>query len=218
MPAAALKEWRARSGVSPPPRTLVWLVAQGLGVYNDLVPSASVSWTENLLFCFWFVPLAMAIVPRPGAGSRTPRHPDRAATLCRRCWSAWPRMCISFTCPRRMHRANWRTRFGRPTSPATDLSRVRSYCAAVDLALARCPRALFGRVGIFLALSGCVDALYYYGPGRGLNTGAWFDLLWSALLVVPLVIACHLEAGGGSVVSQRSTAARKDVSTRKSFT
>jgi diguanylate cyclase (GGDEF)-like protein len=50
-------------------------------------------------------------------------------------------------------------------------------------------RALFGRVGIFLALSVCVDALYYYGPGRGLKTGAWFDLLWSALLVVPLVIA-----------------------------
>ncbi len=48
---------------------------------------------------------------------------------------------------------------------------------------------LFGRMGVFLALSGCVDALYYYGPGRGLSTGAWFDLLWSALLVVPILIA-----------------------------
>jgi diguanylate cyclase (GGDEF)-like protein len=34
-----------------------------------------------------------------------------------------------------------------------------------------------------------VDALYYYGPGRGLHTGAWFDLLWSALLVIPTFIA-----------------------------
>ncbi len=36
---------------------------------------------------------------------------------------------------------------------------------------------------------GCVDALYFYGPGRGLGTGAWFDLLWSALLVLPILIA-----------------------------
>jgi diguanylate cyclase (GGDEF)-like protein len=50
-------------------------------------------------------------------------------------------------------------------------------------------RVLFGRMGIFLALSGAVDALYYYGPGRGLNTGAWFDLLWSALLVIPAIMA-----------------------------
>ena len=38
-------------------------------------------------------------------------------------------------------------------------------------------RALFGRMGGFLALSGCIDALYFYGPGRGLSTGAWFDIL-----------------------------------------
>lgn len=50
-------------------------------------------------------------------------------------------------------------------------------------------RALFGRMGIFLVLSGCADAAFYYGPGRFLTTGAWFDLIWSALLVVPLLIA-----------------------------
>jgi hypothetical protein len=43
-------------------------------------------------------------------------------------------------------------------------------------------RALFGRIGIALGISGCVDALYFYGPGRGLSTGAWFDILWSVLL------------------------------------
>jgi diguanylate cyclase (GGDEF)-like protein len=44
-------------------------------------------------------------------------------------------------------------------------------------------------MGAFLVLSGGVDALYYYGPGQGLKTGAWFDLFWSGLLVVPLIIA-----------------------------
>src|SRR5437660_10966 len=45
-------------------------------------------------------------------------------------------------------------------------------------------RVLFGSMGLFLSLSGCVDALYYYGPGQILKTGQWFDLLWSVLLVV----------------------------------
>jgi diguanylate cyclase (GGDEF)-like protein len=49
-------------------------------------------------------------------------------------------------------------------------------------------RSLFRRFGIFLIFSGCADALYYYGPGRALNTGSWFDLLWSALLIAPLLI------------------------------
>ena len=44
-------------------------------------------------------------------------------------------------------------------------------------------------MGLFLSLSGCVDALYYYGPGQNLKTGQWFDLLWSLLLVVPMIIA-----------------------------
>ena len=44
-------------------------------------------------------------------------------------------------------------------------------------------------MGTFLACSGCVDAFYFYGPGRGMGTGAWFDILWSALLVAPALIA-----------------------------
>jgi diguanylate cyclase (GGDEF)-like protein len=50
-------------------------------------------------------------------------------------------------------------------------------------------RALFGRMGILMAFSGSTDALYFYGPGRGMGTGAWFDLLWSGLLVAPILIA-----------------------------
>src|SRR5947209_10240674 len=47
----------------------------------------------------------------------------------------------------------------------------------------RVPRKLFGQFGAMLFLSGFVDAMYYYGPGRRLRTGAWFDLLWSVMLL-----------------------------------
>jgi diguanylate cyclase (GGDEF)-like protein len=64
-----------------------------------------------------------------------------------------------------------------------------SFILRAVVTLSRDARALFGRIGIFLALSGCVDAMYYYGPGRNLTTGAWFDILWSFLLLVPTLIA-----------------------------
>src|SRR3974390_3007857 len=42
-----------------------WLIAQGLSVYNDLAASPAISWVNNLLFCFCFVPLAMAMFLDP---------------------------------------------------------------------------------------------------------------------------------------------------------
>jgi diguanylate cyclase (GGDEF)-like protein len=53
----------------------------------------------------------------------------------------------------------------------------------------RAGRALFGRKGLLLLLSGFVDAYYNYGPGKNLAAGAWFDLLWSGMLLVPLLMA-----------------------------
>src|SRR5206468_4300872 len=50
-------------------------------------------------------------------------------------------------------------------------------------------RALFGRFGAFLVISSICDGLYYYGPGRNLKTGAWFDIIWSTLLMFPLALA-----------------------------
>ena len=40
----------------------IWFVAQGLGLCRDLFPAVDAAqWISNLLFCFWFVPLAMAM-------------------------------------------------------------------------------------------------------------------------------------------------------------
>src|SRR5215472_12948623 len=44
----------------------IWLVAQGIGTYSDILPLSVLSqWSENLLFSFWFVPLAMALFLDP---------------------------------------------------------------------------------------------------------------------------------------------------------
>jgi diguanylate cyclase (GGDEF)-like protein len=72
-------------------------------------------------------------------------------------------------------------------------------------------RTLFRRFGIFLAVSGCVDALYQYGPGRSLKTGDWFDLLWSALLVVPTAMATAWKQAESPELSLDATERSKSI-------
>jgi signal transduction histidine kinase/CheY-like chemotaxis protein len=56
------------------------------------------------------------------------------------------------------------------------------------LADSRVVFALFGRMSVYFFLAGIMDAYYNY-PGRNLHTGTWFDLVWSLINVVPLLIA-----------------------------
>ncbi|HET7891967.1 MAG TPA: GGDEF domain-containing protein [Candidatus Sulfotelmatobacter sp.] len=164
---------------------LVWSVAQAFCVYNDVASSPLVSGIENFLFCFWFAPLAMAIFLDPDTGT------GQLDALVALDFVQAVLVCVAaylyfFYIPRsesgEMSHSVWAPYFAG----------YGLVCLAFILrgavSRSRDARYLFGRMGIFLLLSGAVDALYDYGPGRGLHTGAWFDLLWSAVLVVPTVI------------------------------
>ena len=165
----------------------VWLVAQGLSVYNDAAGSPTVAWMSNLLFCFWFVPLAMAMFLDPDheAGQLDALVALDFVQAVLVCVAAYlyffylPKAGMAAELPHSV----WTPYFAGYAFVAG------SFVVRSVVTRSRDARALFGRIGIFLALSGCVDALYFYGPGRGLSTGAWFDILWSVLLVVPMMIA-----------------------------
>jgi len=165
----------------------LWIIAQGLSVYNDLAANPSVSWVNNALFSFWFVPLAMAMFLDPE------HEHGRLDTVVALDFVQAVLVCVAaylyfFYLPKaesssELAHSVWTPYFAGYAFVAG------SFVVRSAVTRSRDSRALFGRMGIFLALSGCVDALYYYGPGRGLTTGAWFDLLWSALLVAPILIA-----------------------------
>ena len=157
--------------------------------------------------------LVLVCSPGHGALFLDPEHETGSSTLWwrwisfRPCWFASQPISISFIFPRQ-----------NPGALAHGLGAVlcrlricgeRSYCAPT-VSRSRDVRVLFGRMGIFLAFSGCVDGLYYYGPGRGVKTGAWFDLLWSALLVIPMLIAVTWKQAEAPEHSLRSTAAREE--------
>lgn len=168
---------------------VLWCVAQGLSIYNDLGfgISGTVAWFANLLFSFWFVPMVMALFLDPE------RESGRLDTIFALDFLQGVLVCV----------AAYVYFFYLPiTESAGELSHTvwTPYFIGYGIVAgafvlrgaansSRDERALFGRFGAFLVLSGAVDAMFYYGPGRGLKTGQWFDLLWSALIVAPLLIA-----------------------------
>lgn len=163
-----------------------WMVAQGLGVYNDIAKTEVVTWLANLLFCFWFAPLAMALFLDPEYEGNI----DVIVTLD---FVQAVLVCITaylyfFYLPKSMASAQlahevWAPYFGGYAMVAL------AFVLRAVFAHSRDVRVLFGSFGLFLSLSGCIDALSYYGPGRYFKTGQWFDILWSALLVIPILIA-----------------------------
>jgi diguanylate cyclase (GGDEF)-like protein len=165
----------------------LWMAAQGLGIYNDLARTPIVSWLTNLLFCFWFAPLAMALFLNPD------RETGRIDSLLALDFVQAMLVCVTayiyfFYLPKSeslMELAHevWAPYFGGYAVVALAFILRAVFTQSRDV------RVLFGSIGVFLSLSGCVDALYYYGPGEHLRTGQWFDLLWSGLLLVPMAIA-----------------------------
>ena len=162
------------------------MLAQALSVYNDLSHLPAVAWITNLLFCFWFAPLAMALVLDPE------HETGRLDTLVALDFVQGILVCITA----------YVYFFYLPKSESNELVHgvwapyfvgyglvAGAFVLRAVVTRSRDIRMLFGPMGVFLALSGCVDALYYYGPGQGLKTGQWFDLLWSVLLLMPMSIA-----------------------------
>ncbi len=166
---------------------LLWMIAQSLGVYNDLARTPLIFPFTNLLFSFWFAPLAMAMFFDPE------HETGRLDALMALDFVQGVLVCVAaylyfFYLPKaenpaELSHAVWAPYFGGYGMVAG------AFVLRAILTRSRDVRALFGRMGAFLAVSGCVDGLYYYGPGRTLKTGQWFDLLWSALLIIPMVIA-----------------------------
>jgi len=187
---------------------VLWLVAQSVGVYNDLFPgSSTASWIANLLFCFWFAPMAMAMFldPEHEAG-----HLDTLVALD---FVQGTMVCITaylyfFYLPKadatgELAHGVWAPYFVGYGFVAG------AYLLRAGLSRSRVIQQLFGRLGLFLAMSGCVDALYFYGPGRGLKTGAWFDILWSTMLVIPLALATTWKSAEAPAVFERDAPRRE---------
>lgn len=166
---------------------IIWFVGQSLAVWSDLAPSPTLAWTTNLLFTFWFIPMVMALFldPERESGSLDALSVLAFVQAMLFCVTAYLYFFYlpKAESPGELAHEVWTPYFVGYAAVALVLFLRSLTCRSRDA------RALFGRIGLLLVLCVCVDAAYYYGPGRTLYTGAWFDLFWSSLLVIPLLIA-----------------------------
>jgi diguanylate cyclase (GGDEF)-like protein len=164
-----------------------WFVAQSLSFYNDFAASPSIAWANNLLFCFWFAPMVMALFldPEHEAGvldALTALDFAQAVLVCIAAYLYFFYLPNAES-PGELAHEVWAPYFGGYVFI------IASFLLRAAVAHSRDAKILFRRIGLFLALAATIDALYYYGPGRRLHSGSWFDLLWSIGLIVPTFIA-----------------------------
>lgn len=184
----------------------LWDIAQVLATAQDIAGTAQHMKLIGFLFYFWFTPIGMALFLDPESETRLDRlaFVDLIQGLIFLCTAYLYFFMLS----------------GR-SQQVTDLGNglLKPYLA-VHILLAAAflfrawmahgtARKFFSRMGSFLLFSCAVDILYYYGPGQSLRTGEWFDVLWSILLIIPLLIAitwndepANIETGNSKAASR----------------
>ncbi len=167
----------------------LWIVAQGLAVYSHFfVDSPIRAWSANLLFSFWFIPLGMALFLD---SDYQPKGFDwllildfiQAGLFCVTAYFFFFYIPSLADPNFELSHSVWAPYF------AGYAILVIAFFLRAAVARSAVLRELFRTTGLFLLMSGLADAAYYYGPGRMLSTGAWFDIVWSLLLLMRLLTA-----------------------------
>jgi two-component system cell cycle sensor histidine kinase/response regulator CckA len=181
----------------------LWVLAQTLTTYDEAFHApTSIEWLVNILFFFWFTPLGMAVFLDPDS---EPKGFDLLLILdvAQAVVFAVAAYLYFFYIPSRSETGTelahsvWGPYFmyAGCVTGAFLLRSVTTESAAV--------RALFGRMGLYFLASSLADYFYFYGPGKDLPTGAWFDIVWTLTLMMPFAFAATWDG----TASSRSVAA-----------
>jgi diguanylate cyclase (GGDEF)-like protein/PAS domain S-box-containing protein len=169
----------------------VWVVAQVLGVYLDISGDHSLDGVDDILFFLSVIPFGLLAFLDP---DREPNHFDRLHIM------DFVQVCICwvsiFLCfSPRMWSPATAFRIG-PLLWSRNISfdglLATTFVIRAWLTKSQAARSLFGRMAVFLIISGIADS-YALNPGHDLPPGGWFDVIWSVLLATPILIAATLK-------------------------
>jgi hypothetical protein len=157
---------------------VVWAVAQALAVYVDVSGDHSPDSLSDTLFFLSVVPFGMLTFLDPDS---EPNCFDRLHILD---FIQVGILSVSiFLCfSPRMWSPGGAFHFGHFTwsrNIAFDGLLVVTFVLRAFLTKSKVVRWLFGRMALFLLLSGLADS-FALSPGQDLPPGGWFDLIWSA--------------------------------------
>jgi diguanylate cyclase (GGDEF)-like protein/PAS domain S-box-containing protein len=171
----------------------MWELAQALGVYIDLTQVQSLARFDDILFFLSLIPFGALPFLDPNAESDSfdRLHIVDFVQVC----VLWFSILLLFS--GRIWATATAFEFG-PFIWSRNLVfdallaftfTLRGLCSRRQVV-----RSFFLRMALFLLLSGLADS-YALNPKRNLESGGWFDLIWSALLAIPIVIASTWKGG-----------------------
>ncbi len=163
----------------------LWAIAQGVAVWIDLRGGHSLDQLDDVLFSVSTLPFGILLFLDPG---HEPDHFDYLHVLdfvqVLVFWIAVYFFFDSGSSPVQVALGH----FSWTRSVTCDGILVATFCLRARLTNSVFVREFFGRMALYLFFAGAADSYTYY-PGSPLRPGQWFDLIWSLLLVIPLVIA-----------------------------
>jgi diguanylate cyclase (GGDEF)-like protein len=177
----------------------VWIIAQLLGVYIDLTSNVSLNPLDDLLFFTSVIPFGMLIFLDPEHESN---RFDRLHLL------DFLQVCIFWVTVYLYFSVESSSIEWGPFHLTRDLVYnailTTSFLLRALLTDSAVVRAFFGRMALFLLFSGLADS-YAAGPNPKILPGNWFDMVWSLLLGIPLLIAAtwHQDESGVSITLHR---------------
>jgi diguanylate cyclase (GGDEF)-like protein/PAS domain S-box-containing protein len=166
----------------------MWQVAQAFGVYIDLTGVESFGGLDDILFFLSVIPFGALpfLDPNGESDSFDKLHILDFLQVC----VLW--FSILFLFSPRIWNASQAFEFG-PFIWCRNIAFdgvlaftfiLRALCCRRQQLI----RSFFLQMALFLILSGLADS-YALHPRRNLQSGGWFDLVWSGLLAIPIVIA-----------------------------
>jgi PAS domain S-box-containing protein len=176
----------------------LFVLAQGLGTYDDAYRAPHfVEWLVNLTFFFWFTPMGMALFLDPESEARgfdilVILDFTQAIVFGVAAYLYFFYLPAPSQSGTELSHAVWAPYF-LYSGILTAAFFLRSFLSRSEVA-----KGLFGRVGIYLLATGIADYLFYYGPGRGLSAGSWFDACWSTTLLLYFGFATTWNTAGES--------------------
>lgn len=188
--------------------TAICLAGQGLEIVINLSLLHSLDWLDNLLFFSSGMPIAMLLFM--DAGQRSDR-PDRlhfldlvqvcAFSLCVYLYFSGQALTAVTTLGS--------TPLGWNTSVVFDGVLALSFAlrAALNRANTNNVRSLFAPMALYLLAAGLADSYAEVGANH-VEDGTWFDLVWSVLLVTPLLISATWNESARSIVTDESRSQR----------
>jgi two-component system, sensor histidine kinase and response regulator len=173
---------------------VVWAAAQVISVYVDVSGDHSPEGLADLLFFLSGIPFGMLtfLDQQDEPNSFDNLHILDFVQVCVLSGSIF--LCFS----PKMWSADDAFRLGHFTWSRTiafDGLLFLTFVLRSWLTKSKAVRSLFGRLAVFLLLSGLADS-FALSPGKDLPPGGWFDLTWSALLAIPVLIAATWKSTG----------------------